>query len=125
MAKIVFCEDDRLIRKLIRIALRSTPHEVHIAGDGAEGLELIERERPDVVFTDVSMPELDGIQLVDEIKSRPHLKHIPIILVTASAQRYRADGALHREIADYLNKPFNVEDLLAKIEKFASGEPTL
>src|SRR5579883_406575 len=94
MAKIVFCEDSPLIQKLIGLALRSTTHEVHLAADGAEGLALIERERPDLVFTDVSMPNVDGYQLADALKARPDLAHIPIIIMTASGDQEQLAEAL-------------------------------
>ena len=120
MAKIIYCEDDPSIQKLVRVALRSMPHEVRIVGNGAEALKLIERELPDVVFTDVSMPGLDGRQLIDELKARPHLKHIPIIVVTASAQRYQVEELHQHGIAGYIRKPFDVADLRAKVEEFTS-----
>ena len=62
MSKVVFCEDDPMIRKLVETALRSSTHDVHIAGDGKQGLDLITRLRPDVVFSDVEMPEVAGFQ---------------------------------------------------------------
>jgi DNA-binding response OmpR family regulator len=65
VSKIVFCEDDPMIRKLVQTALRSTTHDVHIAEDGKEGLVLIERVRPDVVFGDVAMPPMDGFEMAD------------------------------------------------------------
>jgi CheY-like chemotaxis protein len=86
MTTLVFCEDDPVIQKLIRIATRALPHTVHIAGDGESGLEIIERERPSAVFTDVSMPRLDGMQLLDSLKTRPELADIPVVLMTASVQ---------------------------------------
>lgn len=119
MAKIIFCEDDPTVQKLIKVALRSTPHEIYIAGNGAEGLVLIERELPDAVFTDISMPVLDGLQLVDELKSRPHLAHIPILIVTASVQRHQIEDAYRRGIAGHLSKPFSVHELRAKVEQLA------
>jgi CheY-like chemotaxis protein len=120
VAKIIFCEDDPSVQKLIRVALRSTPHEVHIVGDGAEGLELTERELPDAVFTDISMPVLDGLQLISELKARPHLAHIPVVVVTASVQRHQMEEAYRHRIAGHLSKPFSVHDLRAKVEQFAS-----
>ena len=60
MAKIVFCEGNPSVQKMLQVALRSTPHQLHIASDGLEGLALIEREHPDLVLSDVSMPGLDG-----------------------------------------------------------------
>lgn len=121
MAKIVFAEDDPTVRKLVRVALRSLPHELYLAEDGVEALELIERELPDVVFSDISMPRMDGIQLVDAIKGRPHLAHIPVIFVTASVQRYQLEEAYSHGIADYVRKPFDLKDLWAKVEEFVGS----
>ena len=120
MAKIIYCEDDPSVQKLVRVALRSTPHEIRIVGDGAEALKLIERETPDVVFTDISMPGLDGIQLVKVLKSRPHLEHISIIVVTASAQRHQVEELHRYGIDGYIRKPFDVAELRAKVEEFTS-----
>jgi CheY-like chemotaxis protein len=115
MAKIVFCEDEKLLQKLVRLILRSTEHEVYIASDGLEGLALIEQEHPDLILTDISMPGCDGFQLADAVKAHPHLTSIPIIFVTAFAQRYDLEeGARHGAIG-YLVKPFNAEDLRAII----------
>jgi CheY-like chemotaxis protein len=73
MAKIVFCEDEGFLQKLIHHIMRSTKHEVYIASDGLEGLALIERTHPDLILTDISMPDYDGFQLADTVKARPHL----------------------------------------------------
>ena len=121
MAKIVFCEDDPSVQKLIRLALRSTPHDIYIAGNGAEGLNLIERELPQVVFTDISMPELDGIQLTEKLKARAHLNHIPVVIVTASVQPHQMKELYRYEVADILAKPFSVHDLRAKVDQFAGS----
>src|ERR1035438_6088472 len=96
MARIVFCEDEVFLQRLIYLILRSTEHEVYIASDGLEGLALIERERPDLIFTDISMPVWDGFQLADALKAQPHLASIPLIFVTAFAQRVDVEeGTLH------------------------------
>jgi CheY-like chemotaxis protein len=116
MAKIVFCEDEALLQKLIHFIMRSTKHEVYIASDGLEGFALIEGERPDLILTDISMPGWDGFQLADAVKARPHLASIPIIFVTAFAQRIDVEeGALHGATG-YLLKPFSAADLRATIE---------
>jgi CheY-like chemotaxis protein len=83
LATIVFCEDDPTIQKLIRVTLRPTPYDVHVAADGIAALALIERVRPEVVFADVAMPGLDGLQLVSALKAGPHLAHIPVVMLTA------------------------------------------
>jgi CheY-like chemotaxis protein len=122
MAKIVFCEDEEPIQKLIRTMLRSTPHELHMASDGIEGLALIERERPDLIFADISMPGCDGFQLADALKARPHLTHIPLIFMTAFTQRAEMEEGYRHGALSYLTKPFSPADLRAKIEAFIAAE---
>ena len=122
MAKIVFCEDEVRIQKLIRTMLRSTLHEVYIASDGIEGLAVIERERPDLIFTDISMPNCDGFQLADAVNVQPHLAQIPIIFITAFAQRAEIEEGYQHGAASYLIKPFSPADLRTKIEEFAKAE---
>lgn len=116
MAKIVFCEDEALLQKLIRLFLRSTPYELYIASDGLEGLALIERERPDLILTDISMPHCDGFQLADAVKARPHLATIPLLFVTAFAQRADVEEGMRHGAVGYLLKPFSAADLRATIE---------
>jgi len=109
-----------MVQKLVRLTLRSTPHDIYVAGNGAEGLVLIERELPQVVFTDISMPELDGLQLIQKLQARAHLKHIPVVVVTASVQPHQMEE-LYRQaaVADILAKPFSVHELRAKVDQFA------
>lgn len=122
MAKIVFCEDEERIQKLIQIMLRSSSHEVFFASDGNEGLLLIERERPDLIFTDVSMPNCDGFQLADAVKKQAHLANIPIIFVTAFAQRAEMENGYRHGATSYLTKPFSPAELRVKIEDFVKFE---
>ena len=117
MTTLVFCEDDPVIQKLIQLATRALPHVVHIVGDGETGLELIERERPSVVYTDVAMPRLDGMQLLDIMKSRADLANIPVVLMTASVQRGEIEEGLRHGASDVLSKPFGPAELRAKIEE--------
>ena len=121
MAKIVFCEDELGIQKLIRTMLRSTLHQVYVASDGIEGLALIERELPDLIFTDISMPNCDGFQLANAVKAQPHLAHIPIIFVTAFAQRAEIEEGYQHGATSYLVKPFSPVELRTKIEAFVQA----
>lgn len=125
MGKIVFCEDDPMIQKLIRAAFKASAHTIFIASDGAEGLAAIQRELPDVVFSDVSMPNLDGFQLGDALKADPATAKIPVIFMTASVQRAQIDEALRHGAAGVLPKPFTMADLRARVDEFAgsAGSP--
>jgi CheY-like chemotaxis protein len=121
LSRVVFCEDDPMIRKLVQTALRSTTHEVHFAENGAEGLALIERVRPDVVFTDVAMPEMDGFQMADRLHSDPGLAHIPIVFVTASVQRDQIEECFRHGAAGHLAKPFTMAELRARVAQFVKS----
>jgi CheY-like chemotaxis protein len=115
MARIVFCEDDEMIQKLVRAALRDSGHELHLAADGEEGLALIRKVKPDVVFSDVSMPKLDGYQLGDALKASPDTAGIPLVFVTASVQRSQiAEAALHGG-SGVLPKPFTMTELRRRV----------
>jgi len=120
MSKVVFCEDDPMIQKLIRVAMRSEGHEVHIAADGNEGLELIRREQPAVIFTDVSMPGLDGYQLATELRADPRTAHIPIVFMTASVQRSQLEEAKRQGATSVLSKPFSMSALRARVAELTS-----
>jgi len=116
VATIVFCEDDPTIQKLIGVAMRSTPHRIFIAADGALGLAMIQREQPDLVCTDLSMPVLDGFQLMDALKADAAFTDVPVILLTASAQRTTLDEGRRRGAVMVLSKPIRMADLRAQVE---------
>jgi CheY-like chemotaxis protein len=115
MAKIVFCEDDPMIQKLIRAAMRDSGHEVHMAEDGEAGLALVRSLKPDLVFSDVSMPKLDGYQLGDALKASPDTAHIPLVFVTASVQRAQVAEAERHGGAGVLPKPFTMAELRKRV----------
>ncbi len=121
MSKVVFCEDDPMIRKLVQAALRSTTHDVHIAEDGKRGLDLIERLRPDVVFSDVAMPVMDGFELADAMRAMPDVAHIPIVFMTASVQREQIEECFRHGAAGHLAKPFTMAELRARVAHYSKS----
>ena len=126
MACLVFCEDEPSIRRLIHAALRSTLHQLHFAPDGAAGLALIERVLPDLVFTDLQMPNLDGFGLIDLLKTRPRLARIPVVVITASAQRSQIEEIYARGAVAVITKPFSPADLRALVERLlAAPQPAI
>ena len=121
MGRIVFCEDDPMIQKLVQAALRGSGHELHLASDGEAGLALIRSVRPDLIFSDVSMPKLDGYQLGDALKASPETAAIPLVFVTASVQRSQiAEAAMHGG-SGVLPKPFTMAELRAKVAEFMTA----
>ena len=69
------------------MAMRSTDHAIELTVNGRDGLAAIERELPELIVTDLAMPEMGGFALADAVHARPELQHIPIMFVTASVQR--------------------------------------
>jgi len=110
-----------MIRKLVETALRSTTHDVHIAEDGKQGLALIERVRPDVVFSDVAMPVMDGFELADAMHANPAVAHIPIVFMTASVQREQIEECFRHGAAGHLAKPFTMAELRARVMQFSKS----
>lgn len=122
VSKVVFCEDDPVIQKLIRVAMRSEPYEVHVASDGTEGLALIRRELPAAVFTDVSMPGLDGYQLAAALRADPSTADIPIVFMTASVQRAQLDEARREGATGVLSKPFSTSELRRRVAELTAPD---
>ena len=85
------------------------------ANSGARDSDL----RLPVVFADVSMPGLDGLQLVSALKAWPHLAHIPVVMLTALVQRAQREEADRQGVAGYLTKPFSPAELRASVDVFA------
>ena len=116
MARIVFCEDEEQIRKVIALSMRSTAHAIEITTSGREALAAIERLAPDLIVTDVTMPEMTGFALAAAIRARPSFRHIPILFMTALVQRGEIAEFASRGAAASLAKPFSPSDLRATID---------
>ncbi|MBI3177494.1 MAG: response regulator [Chloroflexi bacterium] len=118
---IVCIEDDAGIIDLVKLILTRKGYRVSGAVGGREGLELIEREKPDVVLLDLMMPDMDGWEVFHQMRARESTRHIPVIVVTAKAQSI--DKVLGLQIAkvdDYLTKPFSPQELVDSIERILS-----
>ncbi len=118
MSVLVFCEDDASVRRLIIAAMRSTPHEVHVAADGVEALALVRQLRPAMVFADVSMPRMTGHQLADAMHADPELASIRVVFVTASVQRDEIERANAHHAAGVIAKPFGPAQLREEVERY-------
>ena len=121
MSTILFCEDDPTVSKLIALAMRRTAHTILLAANGAEGLMLARQHRPELIVTDLSMPEMNGVELFDELKADPELGAIPVAFLTASTQRSLIATARTRPSRALLTKPFSPSQLRAQIEAILAG----
>ena len=117
MKKILVVEDVEFNRDLV-VQLLEDDYEIITAADGAEGLRLAERERPDLILMDLSLPIVDGWEATRRIKANVALKHIPIIALSAHAMTGDEEKARQSGCDDYLSKPLDEDLLFATIDKF-------
>lgn len=110
--KILVADDDQAVRESLRRSLIFNGYTVVLATDGAEALEMIESERPDLAILDVMMPNRDGLEVCRELRS--HGDDVPILLLTARDAVSERVAGLDAGADDYLPKPFALEELLAR-----------
>lgn len=112
MEKILLAEDDKDIREGIDILLRSQGYEVFTADDGIQALEILERQRVDLVIADIMMPRMNGIDLTMRIRQS---LDIPILFLTAKSSQMDKVMGLNIGADDYITKPFTPMELLARV----------
>lgn len=114
-ANILVTDDDSNIRALLQEVLESDGYVVDTARDGIEGLEKVAKNRPDLVLLDVEMPGMTGWDVVQKIKSDPTTQQIPVLMLTSLSQTQHRVQGLDLGADDYLTKPFNIAELLARV----------
>ena len=124
-AKILVADDDLDNRTIAEETLASSGYQVCVATDGLEVLDLVSREKPDVVLLDLSMPKMNGWQVARKLKSDPDLARIPVIAFTAHAMRGDEQKARDAGCDDFLTKPCTPKKILEKVRQWldSSKEP--
>ena len=113
--KVIVAEDEPALAKVLKLRLEIEGFDVRTAGDGAEALDLIAEERPDVLVCDLMMPVMDGHEVCRTIKSDPALKDIPVLILTA-LKATRERERLEKLGADaFSSKPYDSKQLTAAI----------
>ncbi len=113
--KVLVVDDEEDIVEVIQDRLEAYGFSVVTAGNGAEALRKLSMEKFDGIFLDVKMPEMGGIEALEEIRKRD--REIPVIIITSSSTREAAIEAIAKGASEYVLKPFEWEELKAKIEK--------
>lgn len=115
MKKILVIEDEEPLRtSLVEILLLEgfTPLA---AADGTEGIQMAREQRPDLILCDIAMPELDGFAVLQALQKEPGTIHIPVLFLTAKADKDTVQRGLNAGAAGYVTKPFSFPVLLATI----------
>ncbi len=123
--KILLIEDHDLSRDLVSRRLAKRGYAVIEAEDGRRGLELAERERPDLVVLDLGLPEVDGWEVARRLKASADLKHIPILVLTAHAQANQLEQARAAGCEEIETKPLTACSFLDKVEKLLERKVAL
>ena len=116
---ILIIEDNPEMRRFIA-ELLANDYRLASAHDGRYGLQLLEQLKPDLVISDLMMPELSGEQLLAAVREQPELDHIPLLMLTAKTDEQLRGQLLRAGAQDYLTKPFVAEELLARVEKLVA-----
>jgi len=115
--KILIVDDEPNIVTLLASRIMANGYEVATAYDGVQALRQLNQENPHLVILDFKMPAGDGLTVYENIKRIKHKAGIPVIFITAYPSQEIRDEVMGMGAADFITKPFNAEELLAKIEK--------
>ena len=117
MDKIVLIEDDPGIRTVIRLALKGAGYpSICETGNGADGLALVQRERPALVILDLMLPGMDGLAVCSAIRRTPSVSGTPIVMLTARTAEEDVVRGLELGADDYITKPFSNAILVARVK---------
>jgi len=116
--RIVCIEDSPETLELVKLVLKKEGFEVIPTSNGKDGLKAIEQNLPDLVLLDLMMPDMDGWEVYQTMKSSDVMKDIPVIIVTAKSQSIDKVLGLHiAKVDDYITKPFSPSELVSSIKK--------
>lgn len=121
--KILTVDDSKTVRIIVKKAFKAYDCEIIEAANGVEGLATAAKENPDVILLDVTMPVMDGVEMLTKLKSDPALKGIPVIMLTAEGGRDNVLKIAKIGVRDYIVKPFKEELLIEKVGRIIDLKP--
>ncbi len=123
--RILVVDDEPNIVQTLQDRLEMNEYEVFTAGNGREGLQKFEQEHPDVILLDVIMPIMDGHEMLEMLRKQPGGQDVSVIMLTARSQTQDIARANACGIDDYIVKPFDLSELLEKIESVVEHRKTV
>ena len=118
MGKTILTADDSAsMRQMVTFTLKGAGYEVVEAVDGKDGLSMISKSKVDMIITDLNMPNMDGIEMIRNVRTMAQYKFIPIILLTTESQDGKKKEGKAAGATGWITKPFKPEQLLAVIKK--------
>ena len=115
---VLIVDDSAAIRKILQRMLGQSGLPLGIvleAGDGVEALEKMKNQSVNLVLSDINMPNMDGIQLLSELKANPEYRHVPVIMITTEGGESKVMEAVQLGAAGYVRKPFTADQIKEKL----------
>ncbi len=116
--KVLYIEDNADNMMLVKRVLLVEDYEVIEARNGTDGLAKAASELPDIIITDINLPDIDGYEITSRLKSNPITANIPIIAMTANVMKKDRQNVLDAGCDGYISKPIDIDELPVQIEKF-------
>ena len=117
--KVLIVEDEIKLANLIKVSIKELFFKVNIAKDGIEGLKKFQSFKPDIIISDITMPNLDGLEMCQKIREE---SNIPIVILSAYSQKEKLLKAIDLGINKYFIKPFDIEEFLEYLKNFGMSE---
>jgi DNA-binding response OmpR family regulator len=118
LTKILVIDDDATIRALLEGALSHKGFKVFVASNGYEGLDVVKSEAIDAILLDWMMPEMDGMEVLAELKRNSNTMHIPVFMLTGKEDSKDIDLAISKGAVDYIVKPFKTYEVPETVQKY-------
>jgi CheY-like chemotaxis protein len=112
---VLLADDEEDIKTIVKMFLESKGYEVITAFDGLDAIDKAKQLVPDMIFMDIMMPVIDGIEVTRQLKASEETKNIPIVMLTAAAKSQMVDKAIAAGAVEYIAKPFDPDALLKTV----------
>ncbi len=116
--KILIVDDEEDLLLILSERLKNAGYLVSTASNGLEGLGRVMTEKPDLVILDVTMPKMDGWQVLKRLREGEETRELPVIMLTAKGDMNSLDEGTRQKATDYFIKPYEIEELLTFIRKY-------
>jgi len=117
MAQILAIDDSRSIRQMVSLTLTAAGHEVAVAEDGREGYEMLQKSQPDLVITDINMPVMDGLELIQKVRGLNNHRFTPILVLTTESAIDMKQHGKNVGATGWIVKPFSPDRFVALVER--------
>lgn len=121
--KILTIDDSKMVRMIVTSTFQPFDCTIVGAADGAEGVNVALQEKPDLIFLDITMPVLNGIETLAKIRETPEIAAIPVVMLTAESDGERLGMADKLKVSGYIAKPFKGDQIIALAKKIIQLAP--